>query len=101
MEYNEVICEEKNQNEKCVKKNLVSSVINEIAIPDKYGTNEDGKGKIHEKFRKIGTKVKHVKYGSGEIVAADAKMMTIRFDSGRETKFDIPLCVEKGYVKLI
>lgn len=68
-------------------------------VPAQIATYKEAK-KL-DKFRKIGTKVQHVKYGKGEIVATDSKMMTIRFESSMENKFDIQMCIEKGYVKLI
>ena len=68
-------------------------------VPAQIATYKEAKQ--IDKFKKVGRKVQHIKLGKGEVVAADSKMMTIRFESGLEKRFDIQMCIEKGYVKLM
>ena len=66
------------------------------SISAKIGTFEESK--VEDRLRKAGTKVTHQKFGQGVVIAANATHTTIRFDSMKEIKFDIFMCVEKKYL---
>ena len=84
LEYEEIVCNK--QVEFCAKNPKAQKEV---------------KTTVQEKFCKIGEKVKHVKYGEGEVIAMDGKAVTIRFSNNRETKFDIQACIKNGYIKKV
>lgn len=86
LEYEEIVCNKQTQNEPYAKKPIIQGATKE---------------KSCEKFFEIGSKVKHMKYGEGEVIAVDVKTITIRFSNDRETKFDIQSCIKNGYIKKV
>lgn len=54
--------------------------------------------KDEDKLRKKGTKVLHMKYGKGIVIAADDAYTTVRFENGREIKLSISTCIENKLV---
>lgn len=65
-------------------------------ISAKIGTFQESK--TEDMLRKVGTKVKHLKYGNGVVIAANAMYTTIRFDNMSEIKFDISTCMENRFL---
>ena len=66
------------------------------SIPAKIGTFRESKAE--DKLRKVGTKVRHQKFGNGTVVEATLTHTTIRFENEKEMKFDISMCLEKKYL---
>lgn len=54
--------------------------------------------KIEDQLRKTGTKVRHQKYGEGVVIAVDLSYVTVRFEDGKEKKFDIALTIKNKYL---
>lgn len=48
----------------------------------------------------VGADVCHNKFGDGKIVGIRENMVTVRFDSGGEKTFSIPIAVGKGLLKI-
>ena len=52
-------------------------------------------------FRINGTLVKHKKYGTGTVIGSDIKTVLIKFDNGREMKFDTCMCMKNKMLEII
>ena len=68
-------------------------------IPAKIGSFKEAK--LEDRIRKVGTKVKHLKYGVGKITEVTNKNVTILFDSGKEVDFNIEMCIKNKFVSLM
>ena len=68
-------------------------------IPAKIGNVRESK--LEDRLRKVGTKVKHSKYGDGKVMEVTDRNVTILFDSGKEVTFNIEMCIKKQFVSLL
>ena len=64
-------------------------------IPAKIGTFKESK--TEDKLRKVGTIVKHPKFGTGTVVDSTQTHTTICFANDKKVMFDISVCVEKQF----
>lgn len=52
-------------------------------------------------YQKIGTKVIHKKYGKGRITGSSNGKISVCFDSGKETVFQIDMCEKLGLMSIV
>ncbi len=63
-------------------------------IRARIGTCKDSKNA--DRLNEIGGRVRHRKRGCGTIIRREGKYVTVRFDKGKEVKFDYEICVRYG-----
>lgn len=67
-------------------------------IPARISTEKENK--LEDKIRVVGTKVKHTKYGIGKITRVTDNSVDIIFESGKESTFNVEMCVKSKLISL-
>ena len=68
-------------------------------IPARISTEKENK--LEDKIRVVGTKVKHTKYGIGKITRVTDNSVDIIFESGKESTFNVEMCVKSKLISLV
>ena len=56
---------------------------------------------FENKIERVGKRIKHKTFGFGTVKEVSGQYVTIGFDSGKEIKLDLDICVEKGVISII
>lgn len=67
-------------------------------IPARISTEKENR--VEDKMRVVGAKVKHIKYGKGVVTRVMDNSVIIAFESGKETTFNIEICVKNKLITL-
>lgn len=74
----------------------VAKQLNLKTIPAKIGTFKQSSA--DDRLHKVGTKVTHKTFGKGVVTDSDGSTTTIKFENGKEMKFNIEMCVQNGFI---